>query len=63
MTVIVHQKVNIYWNMTVIVIKKLIYWNMTVIVHQKVNIYWNMTVIVHQKVNLLKHDSYCSSKS
>ena len=36
---------------------------MTVIVHQKVNIYWNMTVIVHQKVNLLKHDSYCSSKS
>ena len=36
---------------------------MTVIVYQKVNIYWNMTVIVHQKVNLLKHDSYCSSKS
>ena len=36
---------------------------MTVIVHQKVNIYWNMTVIVYQKVNLLKHDSYCSSKS
>ena len=36
---------------------------MTAIVHQKVNIYWNMTVIVHQKVNLLKHDSYCSSKS
>ena len=57
MTVIVHQKVNIYWNMTVIV-------------YQKVNIYWNMTVIVHQKVNLLKHIKrlfietwHCLSKS
>ena len=40
----------------------IVHQNLLLIVHQKV-IYWNMTVIVHQKVNLLKHDSYCSSKS